>query len=119
MTHFLRVATLAHAHDLPVSPIGTTPVGLLHAATSVPNHLVSELQDLRPALGLSLDHHVEDGAFVLGDRPGLGLRVDEEAIAASAHLLPHPTAGGAHIRPERAGHRLHPAEVGGRAVLGA
>ena len=119
VTHFLRVATLAHAHDLPVSPIGTTPVGLLHAATSVPNHLVSELQDLRPALGLSLDHHVEDGAFVLGDRPGLGLRVDEEAIAASAHLLPHPMSGGAHIRPERAGHRLHPAGVDEEAVLNA
>ncbi|MFD9738196.1 mandelate racemase/muconate lactonizing enzyme family protein [Umezawaea sp. NPDC059074] len=119
VTHFLRVATLAHAHDLPVSPIGTTPVGLLHAATSVPNHLVSELQDLRPALGLSLDHHVEDGAFVLGDSPGLGLRVDEETIAASAHLLPHPMSGGAHIRPERAGHRLLPAGVDEEAVLNA
>ncbi|MDX8032693.1 mandelate racemase/muconate lactonizing enzyme family protein [Lentzea sp. BCCO 10_0856] len=111
ITHFLRVAVLAHAHDLPVSPIGTTPVGLLHAATSVPNHLVSELQDLRPPVGLSLDLHVEDGAYVLGDGPGLGVRVDEEAIAASAHLLPHPTSGGSHIRPERAGHRLHAVEV--------
>jgi L-alanine-DL-glutamate epimerase-like enolase superfamily enzyme len=109
ITHFLRVATLAHAHDLPVSPIGTTPIGLLHAATSVPNHLVSELQDLEPALGVSLDLHVEDGAYVLGDSPGLGLRVDEEKIAASSHLIPHPLAGGSHIRPERAGHRLHAA----------
>jgi L-alanine-DL-glutamate epimerase-like enolase superfamily enzyme len=111
ITHFLRVSALAHAHDLPVSPIGTTPVGLLHAATSVPNHLVSELQDLTPALGVSLDHHVEDGAFILGDGPGLGLRVDEVAIAASSHLLPHPMSGGAHIRPERAGHRLLPVKV--------
>ncbi|PRY36760.1 mandelate racemase/muconate lactonizing enzyme family protein [Umezawaea tangerina] len=116
ITHFLRVATLAHAHDLPVSPIGTSPIGLLHAATSVPNHLVSELQDLEPALGVVLDHHVEDGAFVLGDRPGLGLRIDEDAIAASVHLLPHPMSGGAHIRPERAGHRLHPVEAGREAA---
>ena len=107
ITHFLRVATLAHAHDLPISPIGTTPVGLLHAATSVPNHLVSELQDLRPPVGVCPDLYVENGAYVLGDSPGLGVRIDEEAIAASAHLLPHPTSGGAHIRPERAGHRLH------------
>ena len=49
ITHFLRVAALAHAHDLPVSPIGTTPVALLHAATAVPNHIASELQDLQPA----------------------------------------------------------------------
>ncbi|WP_439658392.1 mandelate racemase/muconate lactonizing enzyme family protein [Lentzea sp. HUAS TT2] len=112
VTHFLRVAALAHAHDLPVSPIGTSPVGLLHAATSVPNHLVSELQDLRPAVGVVLDLHVEDGAYVLGDGPGLGLRLDEEAIAASSHLLPHPVAAGTHVRPERAGRRLHSVEPG-------
>jgi L-alanine-DL-glutamate epimerase-like enolase superfamily enzyme len=122
ITHFLRVATLAHAHDLPVSPIGTTPVGLLHAATSIPNHLVSELQDLQPPLGVSVDLHVEDGAYVLGDSPGLGVRIDEEAIAAASHLVPHPTSGGPHIRPERAGHRLHPARVDSKiesAVLNA
>ena len=78
VTHFLRVAALAHAHDLPVSPIGTNPVGLLHAATSVPNHIASELQDLQPPVGVAVDLHVEDGAFVLGDAPGLGIRVDEE-----------------------------------------
>ena len=70
VTHFLRVAALAHAHDLPVSPIGTTPIGLLHAATSVPNHLASELQDLHPPVGLSIDLDVEDGAFVLGRLAG-------------------------------------------------
>jgi L-alanine-DL-glutamate epimerase-like enolase superfamily enzyme len=113
ITHFLRVSAFAHAHDLPVSPIGTTPVGLLHAATSVPNHLASELQDLRPPLGVSLDHHVEDGAYVLGDRPGLGIRLDEEAIAASGHRLPDLTSGGAHIRPERAGRRLLPVDARG------
>jgi L-alanine-DL-glutamate epimerase-like enolase superfamily enzyme len=106
VTHFLRVAVLAHAHDLPVSPIGTTPVGLLHAATSVPNHLVSELQDLRPPVGVTVDHHVEDGAYVLGDRPGLGVRVDEDAVAAVGHRLPEPASDGSHIRPERAGRRL-------------
>ncbi|MFT7835851.1 mandelate racemase/muconate lactonizing enzyme family protein [Saccharothrix sp. BKS2] len=106
VTHFLRVAALAHAHDLPVSPIGTTPVGLLHAATSVPNHLVSELQDLRPPTGVSADLHVEGGAFVLGDSPGLGIRVDEEAVDASRHRLPVPAPDGPHVRPERAGQRL-------------
>ncbi|GGU54466.1 mandelate racemase/muconate lactonizing enzyme family protein [Lentzea flava] len=119
ITHFLRVATLAHAHDLPISPIGTTPVGLLHAATSIPNHLVSELQDLQPPVGVSADLHVEDGSYVLGDSPGLGVRLDEEAIAAAGHLIPHPASGGAHIRPERAGHRLLPARIDGTAVLNA
>ncbi|MFC7308188.1 mandelate racemase/muconate lactonizing enzyme family protein [Streptomyces monticola] len=105
VTHFLRVAALAHAHDLPVSPVGDTPVGLLHAATSVPNHLVSELQNLTPPLGLCLDLHVEDGAFVLGDSPGLGLRVDEETIAARRHRTA-PAPDGPNVRPESAGRRL-------------
>jgi L-alanine-DL-glutamate epimerase-like enolase superfamily enzyme len=110
VTHFLRVAVLAHAHDLPVSPIGTSPIGLLHAAASVPNHLVSELQDLTPPLGVTLDLHIADGAYILGDRPGLGIHLDEEAITAASPLVPPSTSGGSHIRPERAGHRLHAAE---------
>ena len=106
ITHFLRVAALAHAHDLPVSPIGTTPVALLHAATAVPNHLASELQDLQPPVGLTLDLHVEDGAFILGDTPGLGIRVDEQLIKALGRPAETRAMDGPHVRPERAGQRL-------------
>jgi L-alanine-DL-glutamate epimerase-like enolase superfamily enzyme len=113
VTHFLRVAALAHAHDLPVSPIGTTPVGLVHAATAVPNHLVTELQDLRPPVGVSLGHEIGDGAFILGDGPGLGIRLDEAAITAAGHRLPDPASTGSHIRPDRAGHYLFPASGNG------
>ncbi|TQJ21383.1 L-alanine-DL-glutamate epimerase-like enolase superfamily enzyme [Micromonospora sp. A202] len=106
VTHFLRASALAHAHDLPVSPIGNSPIGLLHAATSVPNHLTSELQDLHRPVGVSIDLHVEDGAFVLGDSPGLGVRVDEELIRA-ANRRPQPqTADSPNVRPECAGRRL-------------
>jgi len=110
VTHFLRVAALAHAHDLPVSPIGNTPLPLLHAATSVPNHLASELQDLAPPFGLTVDLSVEDGSFVLGDTPGLGIGVDEQAISS----LGRPDVaglGGPHIRPEYAGRRLVPDQI--------
>jgi L-alanine-DL-glutamate epimerase-like enolase superfamily enzyme len=105
VTHFLRVSALAHAHDLPVSPIGNTPVALLHAATSVPNHIASELQDLRPPIGMTVDLHVEDGDFVLGDSPGLGVRVDEDAITA-VYQRTTPAPDGPHVRPERAGRQL-------------
>jgi L-alanine-DL-glutamate epimerase-like enolase superfamily enzyme len=110
VTHFLRVAALAHAHDLPISPVGTTPMGLLHAATCVPNHIASELQDLEPPAGLQVDLTVEDGAFVLGNSPGLGVTVDEAAIAAIGRrhrVLPT----GPHVRPARAGQRLVPDAV--------
>ncbi|MFG2046651.1 mandelate racemase/muconate lactonizing enzyme family protein [Micromonospora sp. NPDC048935] len=106
VTHFLRASALAHAYDLPVSPIGNSPIGLLHAATSVPNHLTSELQDLRPPVGVTVDLHVEDGAFILGDAPGLGVRVDEERIRAADHRPQVQTAESPNVRPERAGRRL-------------
>jgi L-alanine-DL-glutamate epimerase-like enolase superfamily enzyme len=109
VTHFLRVAALAHAHDLPGSPVGTTPIGLVHAATSVPNHIVSELQNLEPPVGLTLDLRIGDGGYVLGDSPGLGMRVDEAAIAAvgaSARLSGRDLTHGPHVRPEHAGRRL-------------
>ena len=106
ITHFLRVATLAHAHDLPVSPVGNTSIGLLHAATATPNHLASELQDLQPPLGVHLDLHVEDGAFILGDSAGLGIRIDEDMIRASARRPGAPANGSPNVRPESAGRRL-------------
>ena len=113
VTHFLRVAALANAHDLPVSPIGNTPVALLHAATSAPNHIASELQDLQPPVGVSIHLSIEDGAFILGDSPGLGIKIDENAIA-SYPRRPHTDAGdGPNVRPDRAGRQLlvadHPA----------
>src|SRR5205823_5723499 len=106
LTHFLRVAALAHAFDLPISPVGNSPIPLLHAATAVPNHIASELQDLTPPIGMNIDLVIEDGCFVLGNSPGLGITIDEAAIAA----LDRPAATGrpigTQIRPEYAGRRL-------------
>ncbi|MDI1466208.1 mandelate racemase/muconate lactonizing enzyme family protein [Catellatospora sp. KI3] len=106
VTHFLRVAALAHAHDLPVSPIGTHPVGLMHAATSVPNHLSTELQIIQPPIGVAIDVAVEGGAFVLGDSPGLGIVVDEEAVAACSARPGTVPYDGPGVRPEEAGRRM-------------
>jgi L-alanine-DL-glutamate epimerase-like enolase superfamily enzyme len=106
VTHFLRVAALAHAYDLPVSPIGTTPLGLVHAATAVPNHIATELQDLTPPTGLTVDVSVEDGRFVLGDSPGVGLTVDEAVVANVVLSSTSPVRAGPHIRPANAGSRL-------------
>jgi L-alanine-DL-glutamate epimerase-like enolase superfamily enzyme len=112
VTHFLRVATLAHAHDLPVSPVGNTPVGLLHAATATPNHLASELQDLHPPVGVHVDMHVENGEFILGDSAGLGIQLDEDMIRAAARQPGAPANGSPNVRPESAGRRLLPVTDG-------
>ncbi|WP_052664828.1 mandelate racemase/muconate lactonizing enzyme family protein [Nitriliruptor alkaliphilus] len=106
ITHFLRVAALAHAFDLPVSPVGYHGNPLAHAAASVPNHLGLEVHDLGVPIGLQVDQEIVDGCVVLGDEPGLGIAVDEPAIAALAEAADWGRANGPHVRPERAGRRL-------------
>ncbi len=114
ITHFLRVAGLAHAHDLPVSPVGNIPVGLLHAATATPNHIASELEDLESPVGVFVDLHVDEGKFVLGVSAGLGIRVDEDLIRASARRPGAANGGGPNVRPESAGRRLFAETDGAR-----
>lgn len=106
INHFLRVAAFAHAYDRPVSPIGTTPIALLHAATAVPNHMISELQDLTPPAGMTLDLTIDDGHFILGDSPGLGIVIDDEVIAQLDWPAGKVVPQGPQIMAERAGRRL-------------
>jgi hypothetical protein len=49
-----------------------------------------------------------DGGLVLGDRPGLGVVVDEAAIAANRLSGTWSRPGGPHVRPRRAGLGLVP-----------
>jgi L-alanine-DL-glutamate epimerase-like enolase superfamily enzyme len=107
ITHFLRVAIAAHSRDLPVSPVGYNTNPLAHAAVAIPNHLSTELQNLNQPFGLGVDQTFEDGGIVLGDAPGLGITVDEGAIAGSEVLAAWTQEGGPHVRPARAGLRLN------------
>ena len=108
VTHFLRVAALAHAHDLPVSPIGTTPVGAAaRRDVGAQPHRQRAAGPAARRSGCTLDLHVEDGAFVLGDSPGpRASRIDEDAIIALDGRARAHAVSGPHIRPPRAGHRL-------------
>ncbi|SDD31134.1 mandelate racemase/muconate lactonizing enzyme family protein [Nocardioides lianchengensis] len=106
ITHFLRVAALAHAFELPVSPVGYNANPLAHAAAAVPNHLATEVQDLGFPEGIRADQHFEDGHLVLGEAPGLGLEVDEAAIAGLGEQADWGLGTGPHVRPHRAGRRL-------------
>src|SRR4051794_17243471 len=108
ITHFLRVAAVAHSRDLPVSPVAYHANPVAHAAAAVPNHLSFEVQDLSSPIGLHIDQEFQDGGIVLGDTPGLGIRVDEEQITGvPAVRRPDPITG-PHVRPRRAGLRLVP-----------
>jgi L-alanine-DL-glutamate epimerase-like enolase superfamily enzyme len=111
ITHFLRVAILAHSHDLPVSPVGYNTNPVAHAAAAIPNHLSTEVQDLAIPFGLSVDQEIADGGIVLGDMPGLGLTVDENAVLGAIPVAGWVNPVGPHFRPERAGLRLFPEQV--------
>ena len=95
ITHFLRVAMVAHAFDLPMSPVAYDANPLAHAAASIPNHLALEVQDLGFPDGLVVDQQFEDGNVVLGESHGLGITVDEALIDS----LAAPAAGAS--RPAR------------------
>jgi L-alanine-DL-glutamate epimerase-like enolase superfamily enzyme len=106
ITHFLRVAALALAHDLPVSPVGYNANPLAHAAAAVPNHLVTEVQDFAFPVGLTVDQVIADGGITLGDEPGLGIQVDEDVIAQLHDEGSWSIPDGPHVRPPEAGLRL-------------
>ena len=108
VTHFLRVALAAHSRDLPMSPVGlSASAAVAHAAAAIPNHLSAEVQDLGSPFGTTLDLEYSDGGIVLGDQPGAGLTIDEDAIAHHAVTeAGWPVPQGPHVRPRRAGLRL-------------
>lgn len=106
ITHFLRVAALAHAHDLAVSPVAYHTNPLAHAAAAMPNVIAVEVQNLDQPVGVEVDHTVQDGGLVLGELPGNGVTVDESAIELAAEGS-WDVPQGPHVRPQRAGLRLN------------
>lgn len=108
ITHFLRAGHLAHGHDLPISPVGYT-AAVVPAAGVLPNFLVAEVQDLHHPIGIDVDQEIADGGIVLGDRPGLGIAIsDEAALEPLAPEQGWANGSGPHARPARAGLRIVP-----------
>jgi L-alanine-DL-glutamate epimerase-like enolase superfamily enzyme len=108
ITHFTRVAMAAHARGLPVSPVGYNANPVAHAAAAVPNMIGIEVQDFAFPTGFDVDQQIADGGIVLGDRPGLGIAIDEAAVARSVAAIGWGERGGPHRRPAGAGLRLVP-----------
>lgn len=113
LTHFNRVAIAAHSHNLPISPVGYNANPAAHAAAAAPNMISIEVQDFGFPVGLTVDQQIAEGGIILGDSPGLGIAVDEAAIAANTLSGAWSRPGGPHVRPRRAGLGL---VQGGQAV---
>lgn len=107
ITNLLRVGALAHAHDLPVSPIGLT-YAVTAASAALPNLLSTEVQDLSWPLGVGIDQEIADGGRVLGDAPGNGITLEPGRFEQTADTVGWTARTGPHLRPRRAGLRLLP-----------
>ena len=81
VTSFFQVAHLAEAYELPVSIIGAPGSGMAHAAAAAPNHLAQEVKDLTPPTGVTIDNRIVDGYIEIGEAPGWGYSIDEDAIS--------------------------------------
>jgi galactonate dehydratase len=89
-----KIAAIAEAQDLRVAPhCSIGPVALaaaLHFDVSTPNFMVQESFvefDVPWRASLVGGHHpVRDGFLVLGDAPGLGLSLDEAALAEHPYV---------------------------------
>jgi L-alanine-DL-glutamate epimerase-like enolase superfamily enzyme len=77
-----QIANLALAYGLPVSMMNCQAEFMAHAAAAMPNHVGMEVVDPGREQCLRFDSHIDDGYIVLGEKPGLGVEVDEVALAA-------------------------------------
>ena len=80
LTGFLKIAHMAQAHGLPVVN-HLAPETLAHGLAGVPNGLIVGMVPWGQPLFCE-QANIVDGELVLSDQPGLGLTLDEKALAA-------------------------------------
>jgi L-alanine-DL-glutamate epimerase-like enolase superfamily enzyme len=98
-----QVAHLAYAYELPVSMMNCQANYMAHLAAALPNHLSMEVVDPGREHCLDFDNHIEEGFIVLGDKPGLGIEVNEQKLRALQENPPARKSNFPFARREGAG----------------
>ena len=80
VTQWMKVAGMAEAFNLPVVS-HLAPEIMAHAMVAIPNGLTVEYMPWMLAL-YEETPAIENGELILPDKPGLGLKFDEKALAA-------------------------------------
>ena len=84
ITEFMKVAALAQAHDLPIAPHGNQDVHV-HLVSAIPNGLILEYYrgSTDPMAGKTFKGglEVKDEHVSPPERPGMGIELNEEALA--------------------------------------
>ena len=76
---------------------------MAHLAAALPNHLSMEVVDPGREHCLDFDNHIEEGFIVLGDKPGLGIEVNEPKLRALQENPPARKSNFPFARREGAG----------------
>ena len=107
-----QVAHLAYAYELPVSMMNCQANYMAHLAAALPNHLSMEVVDPGREHCLDFDNHIEEGFIVLGDKPGLGIEVNEQKLRALQENPPARKSNFPFARREGAGAYVKGVESG-------
>ena len=107
-----QVAHLAYAYELPVSMMNCQANYMAHLAAALPNHLSMEVVDPGREHCLDFDNHIEEGCIVLGDKPGLGIEVNEQKLRALQENPPARKSNFPFARREGAGAYVKGVEEG-------
>jgi len=85
---------------------------MAHLAAALPNHLSMEVVDPGREHCLDFDNHIEEGFIVLGDKPGLGIEVNEQKLRALQENPPARKSNFPFARREGAGAYVKGVEEG-------
>jgi len=107
-----QVAHLAYAYELPVSMMNCQANYMAHLAAALPNHLSMEVVDPGREHCLDFDNHIEEGFIVLGDKPGLGIEINEQKSRALQENPPARKSNFPFARREGAGAYVKGVEEG-------
>ena len=93
ITGAMQIAHLAHGFELPVAMMNCPGDFMAHLAAALPNHLMMEVVDAGWEQVIRTGAVLQQGCLVLDESPGLGLDVDEHALARCAVEKPSADAG--------------------------
>jgi L-alanine-DL-glutamate epimerase-like enolase superfamily enzyme len=107
-----QIAHMAHAYGLPVSMMNCPANFMAHLAAAIPNHVGLEVLECGREQCMKYDNRIEDGFIVLGETPGLGIEIDQAALAKLQATPPTGRGQFPFSRREGAGRYVHPLQPG-------
>ena len=94
ITCALQLADAAYGFNLPVTLGGSAGHHHAHLATVIPNYITIEVGNPEPDDGVTThDVTIENGKAILGDKPGLGIEINREALEEASVTKIPPGSG--------------------------